>query len=68
MLQYRILSPIMNQKMHILTLKLKDGSIVKGEAILHFQLAEEMNIDFDEIVDVGFITRGRIVWLHRKPH
>ena len=54
--------------MQTLLLKLKDGKIIKGHSPMHFMLAEENEIDFDDIVDVGFITKGRFVWCNRKPH
>jgi hypothetical protein len=54
--------------MATLTLRLKDGTIIKGKAPMHFMLAEQKGIAFDEIIDVGFITKGRMVWCNRKPH
>jgi hypothetical protein len=54
--------------MSILLLKLKNGKVIKGKAVLHFQLAEAMGIDFDDIVDVGFVSHDRYIWCNRKPH
>lgn len=54
--------------MQTLTLKLKNGSIIKGKAIMHFMLAETFNISFDDIVDVGFRVKDRYVWCNRAPH
>ena len=55
--------------MPILLIKLKDGRIIKGKSPLHCMLADENNIDFDDIVNVGFIVKGnRVIWLNRKPN
>jgi len=51
-----------------LTLKLRDGTIIRGKSPLHFMLAEKLGVAFDDIVDVGFITKGRVIWCNRKPH
>lgn len=54
--------------MPILLLKLKNGDIIKGKFPMHFMLADEMQINFDDIIAVGHISKGRQIWSNRKPH
>ena len=51
-----------------LALKLKNGAVIEGKSPMHFMLAEEHGIAFDDIVNVGIYTKGRLVWCDRKPH
>ena len=51
-----------------LALKLKNGVIIEGNAPMHFMLAESRGIAFENIIDVGIYTKGRLVWCNRKPH
>lgn len=54
--------------MTTLLLKLKDGTIIKGKAVAHCLLAEKHEIDFNDIVAVGFLIKDRELWDNRKPH
>lgn len=55
--------------MPTLLIRMFDGSIYKGRQPMHFMVAEEFNLDFDLIEDVGVVTKhGRFIWLGRKPH
>ena len=29
---------------------------------------EYEGIEYDDIVDVGFVSKGKIIWCNRKPH
>lgn len=59
--------------MTVLLIKLKNGRIVEGKESMHFLLMEKYNIDFNDILDVGFKTKVcglagvRVVWQNRKP-
>ncbi len=54
--------------MTILLIKTKDGNVYKSKVPLHFMVAEEYDINIDDITAVGFITRDREIWDNRKPH
>ena len=54
--------------MPTLLLKLRNGDIIKGKFPMHFMLADHAEIDFDEIIAVGHISKGRQIWSNRKPH
>ena len=54
--------------MPILLLKLKDGTVLKGQYPIHAIMADELNVNFDDIIDVGVITKNREIWCNRKPH
>ena len=54
--------------MRVLLIKLKDGKIYKACVPLHFMVAEKHNLDLNDVIAVGFITRDREVWDDRKPH
>ena len=49
-------------------IKTKCGKVYKDKLPLHFMVAEKHNIDMDDIIAVGFLTRGREIWDNRKPH
>jgi hypothetical protein len=54
--------------MATLLIKMADGTIYSGKYPLHAIMADAMGLPFDEIVNVGFITKNREVWCNRKPH
>ena len=54
--------------MPTLLIKLKDGTVLEGIFALHAIMAYEMSIRFDDIIDVGFVTKNRQIWCNRKPH
>ncbi len=54
--------------MNKLIIKTKNGKTYGATLPMHFMVAEKYNIEFDDIIDVGFETRGRVVWCNRKPH
>ena len=54
--------------MPTLLIKLKDGTVLEGIFALHAIMADELSIKFEDIIDVGFVTRDRKIWCNRKPH
>ncbi len=54
--------------MNILLIKTKNGKIYQGRACIHAILMDNLGINPDDVLDVGFITRGRKVWCNRQPH
>ena len=54
--------------MPTLLIKTKDGTVYRASCTLHAIMADELNIDFDKIINVGFVTRDRDVWCNRQPH
>jgi len=56
--------------MNKLLIKTKDNQIIKGTTeTMHFLVALNNNIELDNVIAVGFETKGnRIIWDNRKPH
>jgi hypothetical protein len=54
--------------MATLLLKLNCGAVLRGKYPLHAIMADDMGVPFDNIADVGFVTKGRDVWCGRGPH
>lgn len=54
--------------MPTLLIKMDDGAVHGMKVPMHFMVAEELRLDFDRIVDTGIVTKGREIWLGRKPH
>ena len=48
-------------------IKTTDGKIHEGRESLHCLLMINQGIDPDDIVDTGIVTKGRVIWLGRKP-
>ena len=55
-------------KMTLLLIKTKDGKVLKASQPLHIMVAEQFDIDPEDIIDVGFVTKSRTVWCNRAPH
>ena len=54
--------------MPILTIKMKDGEVYQARVPMHFMVVEQYGVKINDVVDTGFITKGREVWMDRKPH
>ncbi len=51
-----------------LLIKTKDGTVYKENVLMHFMIVDKHDIDHEDIEDVGFISKGREIWVNRKPH
>ena len=51
-----------------LLIQTKNGKIYRAQLPVNFMVAEKYDLDFDEILKVGFVTKNREVWVERKPH
>ena len=54
--------------MTTLLIKTKDNKIYTAKVPLHFMVAEQHGVNLDNVVAVGFLTKGREIWDNRKPH
>lgn len=53
--------------MPTLLIKLIDGEVFSDVVPMHFMVAENHEIDYDLIADVGVIKHGKQIWLGRRP-
>lgn len=53
--------------MTILLIKTKNG-IYRSKQSLHCLMLEEHKIKLDDVLNCGFLTKGREIWVNRKPH
>lgn len=54
--------------MERLLIKTKQGEVYESRLPMHFMVAEEHEVDLDNVQSVGFVTKGREIWMDRRPH